>query len=465
MEQLTQLKALVKALEAGNYNAAPNSLTQGAALQQEDLSNVMENVTWEKDILKLQKMIKSSPCKSTLAQFDRQLSYGSFGASATLEGGIGQEETSDYVRVVVPMAYYAHIRRVSDVANMVATFDGVKAEDRAASDAAMKLGGDIEFESFRGKADFTNGGVFDGNALALPSQMPGMLGLDVQIRMSDSQRQAQDLMFAEYGSNDTVVIAGGGTLTQEMVEDASVRSALNMGNADKLVVDPKVLSAYNKITLAKERVILAGSPQDATGADLRRQWVSGGTVSVEGSHFLRAKVQNAPLRTKGPSAPASVSPTAGSGSTGAAAGAYWYGASAVNENGESAITWASGTTTLTSGQQTSIVIAPGSGTTRYFNLYRGKAGAAQAASKFIGRVVSAASGNTTVLDLFNKLPGFVTGFLIQGDTMEMKELAPYSRKELARTDLTAPVAYFRFATLCVKQPRKNVLVDNLTGTF
>ena len=35
-------QALLKALEAGNYNAAPSTHVQGSALQLEDLSNVME---------------------------------------------------------------------------------------------------------------------------------------------------------------------------------------------------------------------------------------------------------------------------------------------------------------------------------------------------------------------------------------------------------------------------------------
>ncbi len=48
--------------------------------------------------------------------------------------------------------------------------------------------------------------------------------------------------------------------------------------------------------------------------------------------------------------------------------------------------------------------------------------------------------------------------------MEMKELAPYSRKKLAETDLSMTEAHFRFVTLAVMQPRKNVLVDNLQGT-
>ncbi len=67
----------------------------------------------------------------------------------------------------------------------------------------------------------------------------------------------------------------------------------------------------------------------------------------------------------------------------------------------------------------------------------------------------------TFTDLGNKIPGFVTGFLIEGDTMALKELAPYSRLKLAVTDLSQPEAHFRFCTLAVMQPRKNVLVDNL----
>jgi hypothetical protein len=341
MADLNTLQSLVKALEAGGYNAAPSSLTQGSALQVEDLSPVMELVTYENEHLKLQKLVDSESCKSTLAQFDRQLSYGVFGGSAQIEGAVGQEETSDFVRVVVPMAYYSHVRRVTLVANLIATVDGKKAEERAASDAAKKLAGDIEFDVIRGKADFSNGGTFDGNPMLIPA-LPNMLGLDTQIRQSDSQRQAQDQMFGEYGSDDTVVISGGGTLTQEMLEDAHVRSEMNLGSADMLLVDPKVLSAYNKITLAKERVILAGSPQDATGADLRRQWVSGGTVKIESSRFLSGKTRPASARSGCPAAPTTVAGVAAGGSTGLQAGNYVYYVTAVNEFGESPLTVVTG---------------------------------------------------------------------------------------------------------------------------
>lgn len=462
---LENLQALVKALEAGNYNAAPGTLTQGSALQVEDLSPVMVNVTYGTEHIKLQKMLKVDSCKSVLAQFDRQLSYGQFGGSAQVEGAVGQDETSDIVRVVVPMCFYSHTRRVTLVANMISTVDGKKAEERAAADAAMKIAADVEFDLFRGKSDFSNAGVFDGNPLAI-AQIPNILGLDAQIRQSDIQTNAKDLMFAEFGSDLSVVIPGGGVLTQHMIEDAAVRSAMNLGNADKLLVDPLVLSAYNTLAFGKERIILAGSPQEATGADLRRQWVSGGTVQIEASRFLSGKFKPARARSNGPAAPTFVGPaTLAAGTTGfKATEKYTYYVTAVNEIGEGPASVSQVVTVATDGQQILLHIAP-QPTARYFNVYRTKAGGSVASARFIGRVVNSGGSETTFVDLGNKLPGFVTGYLVQGDTMEIKELSPYSRMKLAQTDLSIPEAHFRFLTLAVTEPRKNALIDNLVGTL
>jgi hypothetical protein len=463
------IQSLTKALEAGGYNVAPGNLVQGAALQVEDLSSVMEVVTFDDSHLKLAKMIKVESCKSTLAQFDRQLSYGIFGGSAQLEGAVGQEETSDYVRITVPMCFYSHTRRVTLASTLVETVDGKKADERAAADAAKKLAADIEFDSFRGRADFSNAGVFDGNPLAIPL-MPNMYGLDVQIRQSDAQRNAHDLMLGEYGSDDSVVIYGGGTLTQDNIEDATTRSAMNLGSADKLVVDPKVLSAYNKITYGKERIVLAGSPTDATGSELRKQWVSTGTCSIESSRFLSGKTRPQSARSRGPLAPTltSVTSTTGSTATAFTAGqSYTYFVTSGNEIGESPASAAVAQSVSTDGDYMAVLIThPGSGTVRYFNVYRSPAGGTAASAKFIGRVALAVGASTTTfVDLGNKNPGFVTGFLVQGDTMVMKELSAYSRLKLAVTDLSTPEAHFRFCTLAVTQPRKNVLIDNLKGSF
>jgi hypothetical protein len=463
---MNKIEELMKALEAGSYNAAPGTLVQGAALQSEDMSNTMTLVTFDESIFKLQKMVKVESCKSTLAQFNRQLSYGIFGGSAVLEGNIGQEQTSDYVRVVVPITFYSETRRTTLQANLVETFDGVKAEDRSAKDAAVRLASDIEFDCFRGQADFSNAGVFDGNPLVIAA-VPNMHGLDLQIRQSDSQRNTRDLMFGEFGGDDTVVISGGGNLTQDMIEDSAVRSTMNHGHADKLVVDPLVLSAYNKLVFGKERIVLGGSPQDATGGDLRKQWVSGGTVNVEASRFLSGKTRPQTQRalTGAPVAPVIASATSTTDAAAVTAfltgQVYIYTASTCNELGESGASATSSMTIAADGDKGVITITNPSGKATHFNVYRTLAGGKAGTQKFIGRVKVGAGASTVFTDLGNKAPAFVTGFLIQGDTMSMKELAPFSRVKLAVTELSTPEGFYRFCSLAVKEPRKDVLIDNL----
>lgn len=456
-----QLNDLMKALEAGSYNAAPGQLAQGAALQIEDLSPVMENVTFDDSHIKLQKMLSSKDAKSTLIQFNRQLDYGIFGGSAQLEGGIGEEDTSNFVRAIIPMSYYSTTRRVSVAANLIGAFDGKKAEDRSSKDAAMKLSADIEFDSFRGQADFSNAGVFDGNPTAI-ADLPNMIGVDAQVRMSDSLANTQDLMFAEYGSDQSVIVSVNGGLTQSFIEDGSVKSSMNHGSADKLVLDPITLSAYNKIAHAKERIMLAGSAQENSGANLRQQWTSSALVSLEPSRFLSGKTRPARSRAGSPAASASVAPVAAPNAASVLeAGTYAYKATAVSVRGESVAVNAASATVVADGDAVTVTIAAVSGA-QYFNVYRSEDGGSFATAKFIGKV-KAAAGATAFIDLGNREPGSVTGFLIQSSTMGFHQLAAYSKLKLALTDLSLPEAHFRFLSLAAYQPRKNVIFENIEG--
>jgi hypothetical protein len=458
---MEQLQALIKALEAGSYNAAPGSLVQGSALQHEDLSPVMQNVTFGDEHIKLQKALKIEDAKSQLVQFNRQLSYGTFGGSAQYEGGIGEEDTSDYVRAVVPMAYYSTTRRVTVAANMIDAFDGKKAEDRASEDAAKKIGGDIELDLLKGMSDFSNAGQFDGNPGAIAA-LPNMFGLDQQVRQSDNQASTQDLMFAEYGSDQSVVLSADGSLTQSIIEDAAVRSAMNMGHADKFMLDPISLSAYNKIAHAKERIVLAGSAQESSGAALRQQWTSSGAVSLEASRFISGKTRPAKARAGSPAAPSAPSPAAvlGAGSL-LDAGDYVFYVTACNERGESLKSANASHTVASAGDAVDLTITAVSAA-KYYNVYRSEAGGSAADAKFIGRVKQGV-GNPVFRDLGNRSPGSVTGYLLQMDTWAIHQLSAYSKLKLAVSDLSLPEAHFRFLCLAGMQPRKNVLVDNIDG--
>jgi hypothetical protein len=457
------LESLVKTLEAGNYNVAPGQLVQGSALQIENLEPVMHNVTFDESHIKLQKIFSVKKSKSLLVQFNRQLSYGRFGGSAQREGAVGDVNVGDYIRATVPMSFYSCIARVTVAANMVDTIDGKKAEDREAENSAMKISADVEFDSFKGKSDFSNAGVFDGNPLSMP-ELPNIMGVDAQIRMSDILVNTQDLMFAAYGSNQSVVLSKNGALDQPVIEDAALRSRMNMGKAEALYIDPVVLSGYNKqIALGTganslQRIVLAGSAQDASGADLRRQWVSNGTVALEDSRFLSGKT--APLRPMigSPAAPATVTGavTAASGAL-IPAGTHVYVVTAENERGEGVSTAGTSVGPISAGDLVTLTIANVAGAT-HFNVYRG---ASASSAKYIGRVKNSGLSTTSFVDLGNKAPAFVTGYLLQKDTWGFHELAPYSRMKLAISDLSVPEAHFRFLALAGYQPRKNVIIDNL----
>lgn len=458
---IEQLQSLMKALEAGSYNAAPGQLAQGSALQTEDLSPVMQIATFEDKHIKLQKSLPVKDAKSTLVQFNRQLDYGIFGGSAQYEGGIGEEDTSSFVRAVVPMAYYSTVRRVTVAANMISAFDGVKAEDRASDDAAKKIAADIEFDLFHGQSHFSNNGVFDGNP-TVTADLPSMVGLDQQIRQSDGQSNTQDLMFGEYGADQSVVLAANGSLTQSIIEDAAVRSAMNHGSADKLMLDPISLAAYNKIAHAKERIVLAGSAQDASGANLRQQWTSSGAVALEPSRFLSGKTRPARSRAGSPAAPAA--PTladAGAASSLLEAATYRYYVTAVNERGESERSQEASQAVAAAGNAVTVTITAVSGA-KYYNVYRSEANGAAGSGKFIGRIKQGSS-NPVFRDLGNRSPGSVTGFMLDMQGHEIAQLAPYSKLKLAISDLSLPEAHFRFVCLKAMLPRKSVLIDNITG--
>lgn len=462
-----ELEQLIKALQAGNYNVAPDQLRQGAALQVEDCSAQYTNTTFSDKHILLQKELTVKKAKSTWIQFVRRLSYGALGGSAQLEGAVGTEETSDIVRVGVPMCYYSHIRRTSLASNMVESIVGEKPEDLESEAGDLKLAGDVEFDLFRGKDDFSNAGVFDGNPLAIPAQGPAMLGLQAQVRQSDAQLNSQDLMFLAFGGGLSVVISQGGTLTQQKIEDASVRSNMNHGSADWLGTDPLCQSAYNQIMLASnQRIVYPGAPVERSGTDLKRQSTFNGEIQLRASRFLSGKTQ--PIvsnRDNLPGLPSFAAPVLGGvnvGTSFVAAQVYTYKITAENEKGESSATATQTATIGVSGETVALTITPGSGTSRFFNVYRSVAGSTT--TRFIGRVVNSGAATTTFTDRNNKLPGFVTSVLVQTDTMDVPELAPYSRLKLAVTDLTTPEAVFRFCTLRVKDPRKNVLLDNCTGS-
>jgi hypothetical protein len=150
-----------------------------------------------------------------------------------------------------------------------------------------------------------------------------------------------------------------------------------------------------------------------------------------------------------------------------AAGNYWYYVATGNERGESPACVPVQITGVTADYKVTVTINhPTAGVFRFFNVYRSAVGGTAHSAKFIGRVVPVVgAASTDFVDLNNKVPGFVTGVLLEKNGAEIRQLAAYSRLKLAVSDLSIPEAHFRFLGLAVVTPRKYVLVDNLKGTL
>ena len=206
--------------------------------------------------------------------------------------------------------------------------------------------------------------------------------------------------------------------------------------------------------------MLAGSAQEATGAHLRTQWTSSAVVSLEASRFLSGKTRPARARSGSPAAPTFTnSSTTPSGSL-LQTGNYVYYVTACTIRGES-LPSAAATQAVTAGNSVVLVI---SGAGQYYNVYRSDLNGSASTAKFIGKVAANGAGSgASFTDLGNRQPGSVTGFLVQANTMGLAQLAPYSKLKLAVSDLSLPEAHFRFLSLAAYQPRKNVLIENITG--
>ena len=473
---LEKVTTILKALEAGYAMGPAGTSTQGAALQRQDLQGIMNNVTYQSQMLVLSKVIPTRVAKSMTVEYRRQLSYGGLQGVATVEVSAGKSITGDYESLLAAMAFYTVSSIVSFAATQVQAFDNVQNEQREAHNAAMVIGAAVELDLFRGHADFSNAGVFDGAPSAMPlgTVFPGMIGLDPQIRQANLSYQARSLDMFEYGAGGSTILSVGGTLAQANIEDGLSHSVMNFGEARTLYLDPLTHAAYNKIIFNKEHsyVNMGQMPPSTTGAVLTQQWTANGQCTLVTSRFLSGKTSPPPTLTAGtPSAP-TVSGAAASSTTGFLNGNVLnYFVTSVNEQGEG-VASSNVTVTLTgNGQQVNLSITAASGTAAYwFNVYSTGPVTASVSNtqsyKFIGRVKASATPTTLVTtfsDLGNFLPSGVTGFLLDKRNIERPQLSGFSRLNGAVVDTALRNLFVQAETIIAITPAFNVLLTNLTA--
>ena len=183
------------------------------------------------------------------------------------------------------------------------------------------------------------------------------------------------------------------------------------------------------------------------------------------SQYLRKQISPINQQIQGaPAAPTLAASDGGAAGSLLQAAAYTYAVAAVNSSGEGPISANSTVTLAAAGNKASLAIGAVAGAL-YYRVYRTAAGVAASVAPgvlFIGNIAAGPAG-ATFIDLGNRSPGALTGFLIQKDTMHLGELSGFKKLQLGISQLSINNAFYRWTTLAVEAPRKNAIIENLQG--
>jgi hypothetical protein len=465
-----QAEELAKTLQAGHgYLGAPTSLVGGAALQVESLDSTLKSVTYDASNLIMWPSIPQDRAYSLVEQYVRTNSYGDGGSAFVPESGSPSMNDSEYNRHAQKVVFLSTRRGVSLASTLVRSFAG-DAESRESQAGTLWMLERLERELYKGNADFSNNGKFDGEISAIPSKMQNLnlSGLEVQLRSGDSDFSAQARAFDGFGGADSIIKdMEGDIISESTIEDLANVLMQNFGRPDQLHLAPKQMSDFIKQFFPKERVNVLGIADGKAGYVVREMVTTAGSIALRPNLFLKPK--DAPKsqndRASVPQAPAAAAAAlATDGDSKLKLGEkYSYSVSAVNEQGECAATAATSEVTVDAdGKNIKVTIsAPAGGAApTHYAVYRSdKNGAGK---KFVG-YVKAAGASTVFTDRGEKVEGGATAYMLdmRPEIMVWKQLAPLMKINLAQVSTSKEFLLWLAGTLIIFAPRKSGIIQNI----
>jgi hypothetical protein len=490
-----QAEDLVKTFTVGHSNgvAAPGSLTGGPALMMESVDGNLKSTTLTRRDLVFWPSVPQDRAYSTSEQYLRTNSYGDNGSPYVPESGSPAIQESNFDRRSQPVVFFSTRRGVSIVSNFVRYHGNQNPEAIATQDGMMWILEKMERELYKGLADFSNAGAFDGSIGAIPGKLQSLnlRGYELQLRQGDTDYTAQIQALDGYGGDTSLIKSLGDSIDEIAIEDLATARAEDSGHANCLDWSPKTMSDFVRAFFPKERVNSLGIQDGKAGYVVRMLSTTAGDVMLRPNVFLKPKLSpkaNPDRSGLVPSAPADLvnnaaaSVKTGSGNTmDQASGTttfakndvYVYTVTACNEQGESnqAIQSVAITISTAANQVTFKISDPSSGPVpTHYAVYRTDAdGATTAASGgksvpcFIGYV--ARTGTTTLFtDLNKKLPGAATAYLmdVRPETTMWRQLAPMLRLSQGQLGTAREFLLWLAGTLLVFAPRKSGIFENVT---
>lgn len=443
-----EAQALEKALSAG-YGTDSATYINGRAMIQEDLEASAVNVVAQlKEDCKVFNSLKTTPCKSTVHEFNRRTDHGNYRFLSVPEGGESAETDQELERAFVEMKYLQTRRSVTKQMETVNTFEGALASEKLAGIETIIKGAEHQ--------------IFHGDSSVVPTEFDGFLSM---FNKEDTKAAVQDLRGKTIGSvGETLfddiaqmVFDRGGDLNKALFPSVLARDVKGLFT-DRL-----------RMMMNDTRASFAGLPDydTAIGSNIR---FSGANAGADKFYRVKGKVKAEGNPEKRPAPPTSVvakaSDVAGSSFETNDAGNYNYTVHAVNAFGISEGTPISAPVAVAGGNGVTLTITPastGKAATGFIICRSKKDGTEVMEMTQIGKGTGA---TTTFVDTNKDLPGTASMiFLSEGRTspiITFDQLLPVSSIPLFPTaSAETPFLVVMYGALQVSAPQFCGFVKNI----
>jgi hypothetical protein len=331
---------ILKAIIAGEQTGRDlnNTLSSGPSLKPESLDPVVKVLENKENTLKVWKMLPKKSVYSTVHEYNQLKSYGADVGIFMDEGETPEQTDSIYRRKSVLVKYAGIQGELTQQAMLVKQADGKDPYSREVENKTMKLLTQLDQA------------MSNANNSIVPQEFDGVFKQHYDGILDITAGGDLDT----YNSDLSIIDANGKAMTDSNVEDA-VQAVINdrFGDATKIIANPSVFNSYVKRFHESKRVMV-GNPDSAISGATMGQKVNDimtqfGKIGIESDIFWdrrASKVYNsAATGSKAPAAPvADISNpvTVVSADTKTKftswAGTYYWGVTARNKYGESAIT-------------------------------------------------------------------------------------------------------------------------------